>query len=85
MVERANKAFAEKMADAHERAYLNTPLASAMDLYNNKTGFAVGLRYEGQYGDIGPQCVTYGSQARQVSDVSQVGSNVNENDLVFIN
>ncbi|ABH00787.1 conserved hypothetical protein (plasmid) [Rhodococcus jostii RHA1] len=84
MTQRADSDFANRMATAHERAYYNEPLASAMDLYNNQTGIAVGLREEGSATGIETTCRQYGRDARQVNAVSEVGENVNENDLVFI-
>ena len=62
----------------------NEPLASAMDKYNNQTGIAVGLREEGSATGVEVVSREYGRAARQVNAVSEVGENVNENDLVFI-
>lgn len=84
MTQRADQGFASQMADAHERAYPNEPLAAAMDEYNNQTGSAVGLREEDSDTGIEITSREYGRAARQVDNVSEVGENVNENDLVFI-
>ncbi|AUM20129.1 hypothetical protein CSW53_26085 (plasmid) [Rhodococcus ruber] len=84
MTQRADADFASRMGNAHERAYYNEPLASAMDEYNNQTGIAVGLREEGSDTGIEITCRQYGRNARQVNTVPEVGENVNKNDLVFI-
>ena len=84
MTQRADADFATRMGNAHEWAYANEPLASAMDKYNNQTGIAVGLREEGSATGVEVVSREYGRAARQVNAVSEVGENVNENDLVFI-
>ncbi|MCW4354090.1 hypothetical protein ONR57_12345 [Hoyosella sp. YIM 151337] len=84
MTQRADEDFARRMGNAHELATPNAPLAAAMDEYNNETGVHVGLREEHSETGIEITCREYGREARQVSSVTDVGTNVYKNDLVFI-
>ncbi|MFD4466720.1 DUF6973 domain-containing protein [Rhodococcus sp. NPDC058505] len=83
MVESGSETPARNMAEAHEEGAENPVLAKAMDLYNNETGIAVGLRNEGDSGSIRGECLGYAQQARFVTTVGEIGVNVNENDLVY--
>ncbi|MGW4632966.1 DUF6973 domain-containing protein [Nocardia sp. NPDC004415] len=92
MTSDANEDFARQMADAHEQ---DSPAGSGdaaydaaskkMDLYNNETGIAVGLRHDGDTTAIINECVTLARNAKKVSmsDIPDASQNGSKNSLVF--
>jgi len=82
--ERANAAFAEAMAEAHEldKPSQGRPQDDAMDRYNNITGREVGLRLEGNGDEVQNVCIRYSHEARIVQ--TPPTSNPNGVDLVIL-
>ncbi|MEJ9078414.1 hypothetical protein WKY82_08330 [Gordonia malaquae] len=64
MTESSNADFAEKMANAHEIDKPSGEAAGTMDMYNNVTGRAIGLRNEGNRAAIISQCVDAARKAQ---------------------
>ncbi|MEV5837644.1 hypothetical protein [Nocardia sp. NPDC052112] len=86
--------FARDMADAHETdspAAPNDPQYSEaskrMDLYNNETGIAVGLRHDDDTEGIVSECVSIARNARKVPQgaVPDASQNSGKNTLIFFN
>ncbi|GEM29109.1 hypothetical protein NN3_01160 [Nocardia neocaledoniensis NBRC 108232] len=81
--EMANKDFALRLANAHEQDAPGAPESNAMDEYNNVTGRAVGLRFEGNLQGIITTSLGYAHEARIVPN--PVGlENEDGNDLIIL-
>ncbi|WP_216911417.1 DUF6973 domain-containing protein [Nocardia noduli] len=86
--------FARDMADAHETDSPAAPddpqyseASQRMDLYNNETGIAVGLRHDDDTEGIVRECVSIARNARKVSmnGLPDASTNTGKNSLVFFN
>ncbi|MFC9658885.1 DUF6973 domain-containing protein [Nocardia sp. NPDC127606] len=92
MTSESNEGFARQMADAHE---IDSPAGSGdaqydaaskkMDLYNNETGIAVGLRHDGDTTAIINECVTLARNAKSVpmTSIPDASQNKDKNSLLF--
>ncbi|MCP2291115.1 DUF6973 domain-containing protein [Nocardia amikacinitolerans] len=88
------ESFARDMADAHEIDSPSAPddpqyseASKRMDLYNNETGIAVGLRHDDDTAGIVAECVAIARNARKVpmSGVPDISQNPGKNSLIFFN
>jgi len=82
--ESANDGFAEDIGLAHEQDWPSATVpAGQMDLYNNKTGRAVGIRNEDNADDIDSTCIQYAHDAAIVPNPNPM-NNVDKDDLVIL-